>query len=121
MASCCKFRVNPNRAPLFGVLIVSAGLGFFGGGLFFLLVILSRCSKGLRGLRARIGLLLKANNQVVNDNFLSPRYRCWISGKLFHLSPPLAGMIFKHFNLSVLLLCWVGAIILLWNVIVFLG
>jgi len=116
--NCCTIKREKKQTlitTLF-IFLLSAGLG----GLALLVAVLgSLFSRGWKEKKRRVSNFLKVllhglSGKMMDQPFLfSSHLRCKISGKIMHISTPLAGAFYKYFNFIVfglLLISFLGLI-----------
>lgn len=107
---CCGFRLNRDRVTFLGLLTLSLPVVIFCAGLNPVLYIIGKISPRAENGRERIAAIRAANIRLINKANLNSKFRCRITGGIFLYSPRLAGVIYRHFNISLLLLFWAGII-----------
>ena len=104
---CCGFHFQDKGPNLFGLLTLSVPLMLLSGVVFSLAFLVNAVTGRLAKTRDFFRLIAGANVRLINKTPLYPKLRCWISSRIFPVSPRLAGLVYKSFNSALLLAVWV--------------
>ncbi len=72
-----------------------------------LIAILGRTASPAGKLAHRLNERFRNSMDEIERSRILPKQKCLISGRLFAISPALAGLIFKSFNLAALSIVWI--------------
>jgi hypothetical protein len=103
--NCCGFNRDLNKITFLGILTLSLPLSILGSLVFLTLIIPANFIPSARKINERLRLILKADFYLINTT-LNINSRCAISGITFSRSPRLSGLIYKYFNIVILILIW---------------
>lgn len=109
---CCGYDFGEKRPNLFGLITFSAPMIILGGVAFSILLIASLVIPSLKKGKDRIFIVIKANLYLVHAASFHPKLRCKLAGRIFPYLPRLSGMVYRNFNLTLLVLAWMGLVIL---------
>ena len=108
-SGCCGASFEREHISLLALLTVSFPLVVVGAPMQPLLLLAGAARLDSPRWAAILRALFKANVRVIRETHLMPKMRCDLGARLFPISPALAGLSFKAFNLVLLSMVWVGA------------
>lgn len=107
---CCGSNFRENSASILGLMTLSLPAIILS---LFLIPILSLggiLNSNAKRLKLKVFVILKANLNLIHSAPLIAKTRCILAGKAFSYSPKFSGIIYRYFNLSLLILLWSGVI-----------
>ncbi|MBI3921392.1 MAG: hypothetical protein HY318_08260 [Armatimonadetes bacterium] len=105
---CCGVDWGPRPVSLYRVFTRATPYVLLFIMAYPMLALLGRMGPPARLLAERLNEGFRKSMEMIERSQILPKQKCLISGRLFVLSPPLAGLFFRAFNLVVLVLMWVA-------------
>lgn len=107
---CCGFHFGKDKVTIFGLLTMSLPLIFLCSVLNIMLYVISKIFHPVEKARDLVVAVQDANLRLIGKTNLASKFRCRLAGKLFLHSPKWAGIIYRNFNISFLVLFWIVAL-----------
>ncbi|MFC1698402.1 hypothetical protein ACFL1I_00390, partial [Candidatus Omnitrophota bacterium] len=105
-SGCCGFHINRSKATFLGLLTLSLPIVFLSAFLNAILYMIGRIYRPIETLRKLIVAVQDANLRLISSIDFNSRLRCAITGKIFSYSPKAAGLLYRYFNLLILIIFW---------------
>lgn len=107
---CCGSNFRENSASILGLMTLSLPVIILSLLLISILSVVGVLSSNIRRLKFKISVILKANLNLIHLAPLTSKARCVFAGKIFSSSPRFSGIIYRYFNIALLLLLWFGVV-----------
>ena len=108
---CCGFHFQEKGPNVFGLMTLSVPLLLLGGIVFPASALITALTGRFAKVRDAAVVIIKANVRLINKTPLLPKLRCSLSARFFPVSPRMAGLVYKSFNVVLLFAAW-GIIII---------
>lgn len=103
---CCGTDFKREEISILGVATLALPLFFIGLVAVVVLWLPAKLVSALSRPYRMAVALCRANLEVIGKATLLPRLKCSLSSSAYSLSPRASGLVFRGFNLGVLVLCW---------------
>lgn len=108
---CCGFNTHEKGPTVVGILTLSLPMLILCVAVYPFLFILGAIVSPVRRWREQVGVIIRANLRLIHQTKFVPLYRCRIAGGLFKFSPRASGWVYRHFNLTVFSVMWIGCLV----------
>lgn len=113
---CCGYSMEDKGPNLFGLLTLAVPMLLLAVVVLPFLYIIGLVIPAVKRISHLVLVIIRANLSLIHKKQFLPLYRCRLAGKLFTVSPQFSGIIYKNFNLTILLMIWISVFfpIVLW-------
>lgn len=105
---CCGFSMEEKGPNLFGLLTLAVPMLLAAVVAWPFLYIISGIAPATKRIKHLAQVIIRANLNLIHKKQFLPLYRCKLAGTMFGVSPQFSGIIYKNFNLTILLMIWIG-------------
>jgi len=113
---CCGYSMEDKGPNLFGLLTLAVPMLLLAVVALPFLYTIGLVVPAVKRTNHLLLVIIRANLSLIHKKQFLPLYRCRLAGKLFTVSPQFSGIIYKNFNLTILLMIWISVFfpIVLW-------